>query len=540
LKYVHFTRGSYKVRVTVPPELRAIIGKRELTENLGSDKRLAERRSHGVIARFLATIEDARQQADANRPTLSTLAKRYFREQLELDDRGRQELGHDVVAGLHEKCMPILASQMRLVMSGELSGEPAEERVAGLCELLEKEGYRSDLPRAELIKMLAGVELDVLAAGQALDQYQINLPTPRSPLLTEPDPEPVQLVNKEKPGGKGPTLRDILTAFHKERQAGRNLADKTKDEHASAVRMFEEFLGRSVPARQITRKDVLAYKQSLLETPARYVQRFPGLTLPQAIRANQKRKDPFATLDPSTINMKWLSHLSTIFKWGMNNGYVDDNPAAGVRVDSGKGYKEPSRVAFDNDDLRKMFGSPLFRNEAWSTKQWALLLALYTGARSSSELARIRLSDVYQEQGINVIHLALASKNVRSKRIVPIHRDLVELGFLDYLKSLRASGSTRLFADWEPEDAINRWFLRSYRSEVGINDRRKVFHSFRHTLKTALARHGVNRDVSDLITGHADQSVAATYITDASVTMVEAMADGLNRVRFGLPLMSAK
>ena len=70
-----------------------------------------------------------------------------------------------------------------------------------------------------------------------------------------------------------------------------------------------------------------------------------------------------------------------------------------------------------------------------------------------------------------------------------------------------------------------------------IDDRRKVFHSFRHTLKTALARYGVNRDVSDLITGHKDQSVGGIYIGDASVTMVKAMAEGLNRVEFQLGLV---
>jgi integrase len=59
-----------------------------------------------------------------------------------------------------------------------------------------------------------------------------------------------------------------------------------------------------------------------------------------------------------------------------------------------------------------------------------------------------------------------------------------------------------------------------------------VFHSFRHSLKTALARHGVNRDVSDMITGHKDQSVGGIYIGEAALTMIEAMSEGINRVRF--------
>jgi integrase len=115
---------------------------------------------------------------------------------------------------------------------------------------------------------------------------------------------------------------------------------------------------------------------------------------------------------------------------------------------------------------------------------------------------------------------------------VPVHQNLITLGLPAYVEKLRKGGETLLFPDWKPEDKINRWFLRTYRAEVGINDQRKVFHSFRHTLKTALARAGVARDVSDLITGHQDQSVSGIYIHDKASTMIDAMASGLNRVSF--------
>jgi integrase len=223
--------------------------------------------------------------------------------------------------------------------------------------------------------------------------------------------------------------------------------------------------------------------------------------------------------------------------WCENNGFLPNNVARGVKVDEGKGFKEPSRVAFSKDDLRRLFGTPLFADPAaYETKQWALLIALYTGARSSSEIARIKLTDIFQEQEVWVFNLEEATKNIRSKRLVPVHPELIRLGLLEYVERLRKRGKTKLFWDWEPADKINRWFLRTYKAEAGITDARKVFHSFRHTLKTALGHHGVNRDVSDLITGHKDQSVGGIYIGDASFTMIRAMAEGLGRVSFHLPI----
>lgn len=288
----------------------------------------------------------------------------------------------------------------------------------------------------------------------------------------------------------GATLSDVLKAFHKERSAGgRSLAAKTMDEHRSAVRMFEEHLGEALSVRAITRKHALDYKRALLDTPTRYTLRFPGLTLPQAIKANAKRKEPFETLNPQTINMKWLSHLSSIFEWAANNGYLDSNPAKGVRVD--------------------------------------------TGSVTHKERTRLTLADIREEQGALVFDLAGASKNEHGKRLVPVHADLIRLGLPAYVERLRKRGETRLFPDWQPGDKVNRWFLRTFLPGKGITDTAKVFHSFRHMLKSELARTGCSRQLSDLITGHADQSVAATYVHDAPLRRMQA---ALDKVNFKLPI----
>mgnify|MGYP002775633630 FL=1 len=200
-------------------------------------------------------------------------------------------------------------------------------------------------------------------------------------------------------------------------------------------------------------------------------------------------------------------------------------------------------MAFTPDDIKAIFSNPFFTEaKQFEGPHWALLLALYCGARSSSEIARVKLRDIYKEQGVDVIDLIDATKNVQSKRIVPLHRDLIDFGFFDYVNRMKAQNSGALFPEWQNSrrDKYNRWFLRTYKAIVGINDRRKVFHSFRHSLKTALARHSVNRDVSDLITGHKDQSVGGIYISDQATTMVQSMAEGIRRVDFGLTAYLAR
>ena len=245
-------------------------------------------------------------------------------------------------------------------------------------------------------------------------------------------------------------------------------------------------------------------------------------------------------MSATTINNKYLAHVKTIMQWGSGNGFLDANPATGVRVDEGKkAHKEPTRIPFDQDDLKAIFGHEIFADPAkYETKQWAVLVALYTGARSSSEIARLKTVNVFKEQGVTLMDLADASKNVRSKRQVPVHRDLARLGFLEYVAAKREAGEAHVFPDWAANTkTVNDWFGRTFLPSVGIDDSRKVFHSFRHTLKTALSRHGVPRDVQDAITGHADQSAAAGYI---HAEPIKAMAAGLNKAKFNLPIHHTK
>ncbi|WP_277021496.1 MULTISPECIES: site-specific integrase [Paracoccus] len=520
--------------MTVPTELRDMLGMRELVAPLGGDKKEAERKALVVLNRFHAILEEAQEAVAANRPSLSTVAKAHYRAELANDDKGRA-VRHPSDQAFFTYSRSVYANKLRLLVADTLDRDEAEALIGFAADDLMSKNLAPDVPRDVLLKTLAQVQLEALARFEERDGGKVILSEPTLPVLTAPDPQPITMAPGDRPSGT--TLSDVLTAFHKERGAGgRSLAPKTMEEHKSAVRMFEEFKGGPVAVQAITRKDVIAYKQVLLETPTRYTQRFRGLTLQQAIKANCKRPQPFETLDPQTINMKWLSHLSSILQWAANNGHIEVNPAQGVRVDTGSAkHRGPSRLPFDQADLQRIFGTALFTDpKTYTTKQWALLVALYTGARSSSEIARIKLSDVRDESGILIFDLQEATKNAHSKRLVPVHRDLVKLGLLDYVASLRASGAVRLFPDWQPEDKINRWFLRTYLPSVGIEDGKKVFHSFRHTLKTELIRTGCTKELSDLITGHEDQSVAAVYVHDVPLKRMQA---ALDCVTFKLPIL---
>jgi integrase len=525
MKYVQNIRGKWVVRLVVPEELRHIIGRNELVHiGLSDNAKARDKEALRVINSYQAQLDEAREVWEALReasiPTLTSAAKEHFRSELAKDDLERAS--RSKTDEFITKGRATYANKLRLLAAGKLSDDEAEALIGYAANDLRREGKAPPVSRRELLRSLAEIQLEALGRFEERDAGKVSISEPKHPLLTAPDPLSPTLLGSNKPSPNGTTLSAALTAFHKERTAGGStLAEKTMEEHKNAVRMFNEFMGGETSVRVISKKNVIDYKKALLETPNRYTMRFPGLTLPQAIKANAKRATPFATLAPKTINMKWLSHLSTILQWASNNGHIDSNPAQGVRVDTGsKVHREPSYLPFTKDELKLIFSQPMFSDpKKYGLNEWALLVMLFTGVRNSSEMAGMKLSNILEEQGIPVFNLIEASKNQRSKRLVPIHRDLIKLGFLDRVKELKDAGQTLLFPAWaKRKDKVNDWFNNTFLVSLGLKSKQKVFYSFRHTLATELARAGVARELSKMISGHAPQEVASVYIQAAPVT----------------------
>ena len=206
-------------------------------------------------------------------------------------------------------------------------------------------------------------------------------------------------------------------------------------------------------------------------------------------------------------------------------------------------------MSFDAASLRAIFHSPIYldgdrpaggKGEA---AYWLPLLALYTGARRE-ELAQLRSVDVSEETYLDghdaertawfmkIVHCEeedLHVKNPGSERVVPIHRDLVTLGFIDFAREAAAAGQSRLF----PGLKFNiyrrcsvkwgEWWGTYLREVCGVADKRLVFHSFRHTFKTNARHVGMDDGVSRQIMGHAPRDSAESYGGHTLHELVEGM-----------------
>ncbi|WP_340648714.1 site-specific integrase [Pseudoxanthomonas winnipegensis] len=180
-------------------------------------------------------------------------------------------------------------------------------------------------------------------------------------------------------------------------------------------------------------------------------------------------------------------------------------------------------------DLQKIFDDRTF--VPWARelphRWWAPILGLYTGARIG-EIAQLKITDVLCDQGKWCIAIRMTPdddlkssaqptrqrlKGKNAIRTIPLHDQVIEAGFLDFLQDMKAFGHARLFPHLSSgrnrktgqsnarysQGLLNQFsdYLKSLGFPKGVG-----FHGFRHTLATELHAAGVTPQDIALVTGH--------------------------------------
>lgn len=558
----HLFHGDcgYYARMAVPDALRAVVGKKELWKAIRANSDAdARRKLPRVVAAFQAEIETGRERAKATR--LQTAAPRYARPlapaelaaahysaQMRFDDECRNT-DHRYAHGFVDEDY---VARLRDIVSGSADNQMMVETLGRFVRHYQKsKNLTAHFGTAEwraALRALAVAELESLARTAERDDGDFT-GQPSDPLLAQkPAPAPAKdaLAVRCLSDESTKSLSEIVPDFIKERGA----TSQTDYESQLTARWFEQCMGEAKPIYRITRQDVHGFKRALAELPTNSTRRFPGLTLLDAIKANKARKAPFPLMNPRTINEKYLSKLNSLFGWCVRNDIIPDNPAAGIKIDYVKDKSKAPRINFSPGDLTKIFSADRFdTSKPFDERQWAQLMALFTGARAS-ELAQIQLDSVRHQRGCLVVAIEEDTKTASSQRVVPVHSKLIELGLEKRVAELRAKGATHLFPIWYRKGmeakaraqkagkvVLNHFFPRfipkvfnsTTLPRLGVDDSRKTWHSFRHTFKTGLRDGGVEKAMRDDLCGHEDNSAGAVYLHGESI---EAMKIAIEKLQF--------
>lgn len=257
---------------------------------------------------------------------------------------------------------------------------------------------------------------------------------------------------------------------------------------------------------------------------------------------------------PAIYNKQsYLGGKSSFFDWAINSGHypAGDNPAKGhVRYTEKekRQRKKHGFKAFNVEQVRVLYAPEPFSRLSPGAR-WAALLGLYTGARAS-EVGQLHTVDVSEVDGVPAIRIndegeGQKLKTEVSNRVVPIHPDLVSLGFLDYVDGLRASGDWRLFpqASNTAKNGAGNWISKAFSYYLGNlsegwPEAKRGFHSLRKTVIQEMQAAGVASEMRAQIVGHElDDEHHATYsraFTAAEKLYGAGKSPGLSVLAYGL------
>jgi len=210
------------------------------------------------------------------------------------------------------------------------------------------------------------------------------------------------------------------------------------------------------------------------------------------------------------INKK-LSFLRDLFAYAITHKlYFGANPFTDLAVSSKAKLKAEvqSYEEFTDDELKLIFEGAQYKTFMNKPDyHWLPFLALFTGARIES-LASLQVAQVCKDGDIWFLDIK-KDKTASGKRKVPLHKRIVESGFLKYVQQVKDEGQTQLFPHLKPgKNGYSKNCSRrfgQYLDKLGIKDERKVFHSFRSTFINRMTYTGVHPGVLMGIVGHYEQ-----------------------------------
>lgn len=290
------------------------------------------------------------------------------------------------------------------------------------------------------------------------------------------------------------------------------------DQMAARARAFlsvlVEYFGPDRPLGQITRQDATEIKKVVQALPVNRNTKpeTKDLKLLDAIAVTGVRK-----VSVETVN----NHMAMFYRfwdWAERHGHAPQKLFDGMKVSKAKKPAE-GRKPYSKQQAQQLYAALTGNASGLVTKddyKWGALLGLYTGARLR-EIAQLDVADIRQEGGIWYLDINgdgpnKSLKTPAAKRRVPVHSDLIRLGFLDWVAAKPTGQRLFLSFTYNAKEGygrnLGRWFNTVFLPGLGMKESGLVFHSLRHTMVTRLAQAGVPEPLFQEIVGHERQGVA--------------------------------
>ena len=284
--------------------------------------------------------------------------------------------------------------------------------------------------------------------------------------------------------------------------------------------LIEEF--GDISLGKLDRGMCVKFKDDIRKLPRNRskIQQYRNLDFHEQVSLNVDEKDRISTTTVNNI----LGYVSSFMKWSVINGFVEVNFFEGMKLKKQIRQRD-ERDRFTEKEIKKIFQKHNYieftevENHKYSN-YWTPLISVFSGMRLN-EICSLYLDNIIQEKVngrkkiwcFNILeepdrpdkHL----KTLSSKRVVPIHDTLIDLGFIEFVDLLkkRHTNRQRLFQELKYGEGsyirnVSYFFNKKYLPLLGLKTDKKNFHSIRHTVVDHLKQRLVDISFINELVGH--------------------------------------
>ncbi|WP_281982443.1 site-specific integrase [Thalassorhabdomicrobium marinisediminis] len=470
------------------------------------------------------------------------------------------------VAGLHgARSEDPLVSQVLDIIRKDLASEARQKILQRDFQQLTGHAKLSARDRSTLIALLiAGkaaawshhdemlAQIDEVAEGlyDSAPQIVAFEPSPSDSPTFAP-PLPATEARTDEPDPAMPAVVSRMNALKR----SEGIKEKTLRQYESFAGLFTTLTGIT-DVRRIRQADATAFRAALYKLPKSWG-KSPAdrhATREDIMARAAKLPPEKVGLSIGTIN-RHLEHLGQIVEWASDEGIAVDSklkPAKLRRKD--KVRDRDKKPAFTEAQLRSLFKSQVWtgsKSEYYQTDPsvkiyrngvyWSPLIGAFTGARRE-EIAGLAPADIVEIDGIPCFNIEDSElrriKNISSRRIVPIHSRLIELGFLNFVEAARTSGKTDLFPGLrEPSTGehgrkLGRRMRQIVDKTFGAEGANLSFHSLRHYVQGTLEHvpEVTEKVLRDIVGHEGNDTHQRSYSKPAPTAVLQAAIERLPTV----------
>ena len=284
--------------------------------------------------------------------------------------------------------------------------------------------------------------------------------------------------------------------------------------------LIEEF--GDISLGKLDRGMCVKFKDDIRKLPRNRskIQQYRNLDFHEQVSLNVDEKDRISTTTVNNI----LGYVSSFMKWSRINGFVEVNFFEGMKLKKQIRQRD-ERDRFTEKEIKKIFQKHNYieftevENHKYSN-YWTPLISVFSGMRLN-EICSLYLDNIIQDKVngrkkiwcFNILeepdrpdkHL----KTLSSKRVVPIHDTLIDLGFIEFVELLkkRHTNRQRLFQELKYGEGsyirnVSYFFNKKYLPLLGLKTDKKNFHSIRHTVVDHLKQKLVDISFINELVGH--------------------------------------